>query len=143
MTVFQLRVVAGRPSSFSRKAFGLPGDFPTTRLTLGLRRTEDRKTGEDPLGGVAPPAGSSVSTGAYTKDVRFNNTSYRVGVDHDLAKDVMAFGTLAVLGVQGSLRMNADIAKQRSEAVRIAQELIEQRRAYDAIQVNPRTPPTG
>lgn len=51
-----------------------------------------------------------------------------------VALAVMAFGTLAVLGVQGSLRMNADIAKQRSEAVRIAQELIEQRRAYDAIQ---------
>ena len=43
---------------------------------------------------------------------------------------VMAFGTLAVLGVQTSLRLNADISKQRSEAVRIAQERLEQARGY-------------
>lgn len=43
---------------------------------------------------------------------------------------VMAFGTLAVLGVQTSLRLNADISKQRSEAVRIGQERLEQARGY-------------
>lgn len=47
-----------------------------------------------------------------------------------VALAVMAFGMLGVVGMQGSLRMNADIAKQRSEAVRIAQETIENRRAF-------------
>jgi Tfp pilus assembly protein PilV len=59
---------------------------------------------------------------------------------------VMAFGTLAVLGVQTSLRLNADISKQRSEAVRIGQERLEQARGYadmaayrDAITPPPQT----
>ncbi len=50
-----------------------------------------------------------------------------------VALAVMAFGTLAVLGVQTSLRLNADIAKQRSEAVRIAQETLEAARSFERI----------
>ena len=50
-----------------------------------------------------------------------------------VALAVMAFGTLAVLGVQTSLRLNADIAKQRSEAIRIAQETIETARSFERI----------
>lgn len=51
-----------------------------------------------------------------------------------VAMAVMGFGTLAVLGVQTSLRLNADIAKQRSEAVRIAQERIELARTYSDLE---------
>jgi Tfp pilus assembly protein PilV len=51
-------------------------------------------------------------------------------VEAMVALAVMAFGTLAVLGVQTTLRLNADIAKQRYEAVRIAQEAIEVARAF-------------
>ena len=47
-----------------------------------------------------------------------------------VALAVMAFGMLGVVGMQGSMRLNADIAKQRSEAVRIAQEAVESRRAF-------------
>ncbi len=47
-----------------------------------------------------------------------------------VALAVMAFGMLGVVGMQGSMRLNADIAKQRSEAVRIAQEAVEGRRAF-------------
>jgi hypothetical protein len=47
-----------------------------------------------------------------------------------VALAVMAFGMLGVVGMQGSLRTNADISKQRSEAVRIAQETMENRRAF-------------
>lgn len=50
-----------------------------------------------------------------------------------VALAVMAFGMLGVVGLQASMRYNADIAKQRSEAVRIAQERIEQARAYIAL----------
>lgn len=56
-----------------------------------------------------------------------------------VALAVMAFGTLAVLGVQTTLRLNADVAKQRNEAVRLAQEALEAFRgtvtldAYDAL----------
>lgn len=47
-----------------------------------------------------------------------------------VALAVMAFGMLGVVGMQGSMRLNADIAKQRSEAVRIAQEAVENRRSF-------------
>ncbi len=50
-----------------------------------------------------------------------------------VALAVMAFGTLGVLGVQTTLRLNADIAKQRNEAVRIGQETIEAARSFELV----------
>lgn len=47
-----------------------------------------------------------------------------------VAMTVLSIGTLGVLGVQATLRSNSDVSKQRSEAVRIAQELIEDRRGF-------------
>jgi Tfp pilus assembly protein PilV len=43
---------------------------------------------------------------------------------------VLALGMLAVTRVQANLRLHADIARQRSEAVRLAQEDIEAMRAF-------------
>lgn len=43
---------------------------------------------------------------------------------------VMAIGTVAALALQTTLRSNADMAKQRSEAVRLAQRKIEEWRGY-------------
>lgn len=50
-----------------------------------------------------------------------------------VALGVMAFGMLGLVGLQSTMRSNADIAKQRSEAVRIAQEQIEQLRGFVAL----------
>lgn len=47
-----------------------------------------------------------------------------------VAMMVMSFGTLAVLGVQATLRANGDLSKQRAEAVRIGQAAIETWRGY-------------
>lgn len=47
-----------------------------------------------------------------------------------VAMAIMAFGMLAVVGVQVTLRANADIAKQRSEATRIAEANIEMLRSF-------------
>ena len=55
-------------------------------------------------------------------------------VEAMVALAVMAFGMLAVVGVQSTLRLNADIAKQRSEATRIAQESLEHSRAFAVIE---------
>ena len=41
-------------------------------------------------------------------------------VEAIVAMAVMAFGMMAIVGLQTTLRQNSDIAKQRSEAVRIA-----------------------
>jgi type II secretory pathway pseudopilin PulG len=43
-----------------------------------------------------------------------------------VAMAVMAFGMLAIVGVQQTLRVNADISKQRSEATRLAEVAIEE-----------------
>jgi hypothetical protein len=43
---------------------------------------------------------------------------------------VMSFGMLAIVGLQATLRQNADVAKQRAEAVRFAQEEVERWRGF-------------
>jgi type II secretory pathway pseudopilin PulG len=43
---------------------------------------------------------------------------------------VLSFGTLALVGVQVALSRNGDVAKQRSEATRLAQEQMENLRSY-------------
>lgn len=50
-----------------------------------------------------------------------------------VAMAVMAFGMLGVLGMQATLRANADVSKQRSEATRLAQERIEAWRSFSVI----------
>jgi len=50
-----------------------------------------------------------------------------------VALAVMAFGLLGVVGMQATLRFNSDVSKQRSEAVRMAQEKVEDLRAFNAL----------
>ncbi len=47
-----------------------------------------------------------------------------------VALAVMAIGMLGIVGIQAALRANSDVAKQRSEAVRLAQEKIEEFRGF-------------
>lgn len=54
-------------------------------------------------------------------------------VEAVVALAVMAFGMLAVIGIQATLRLNGDVAKQRAEATRIAQEAMETARAFSSI----------
>lgn len=53
---------------------------------------------------------------------------------------VVAFGMLAIAGFQVSLSASSDIAKQRSEAVRLAQLKIEELRAYQQVGSHTGTP---
>lgn len=50
-----------------------------------------------------------------------------------VALAVMGFGMLGVAAMQSSLRQNADIARQRAEAVRMAQDALERYRGYSVI----------
>jgi len=54
-----------------------------------------------------------------------------------VALAVMAFGILGVVGVQLTLRNNGDVAKQRAQAVRIAQEAIEEWRSFTVLALPP------
>src|SRR4051794_6693571 len=68
------------------------------------------------------------------------NNRYSRGVslvEAMVALAVMAFGMLAVVGVQSTLRLNGDIAKQRSEATRLAQETLETYRSFTSLDVGP------
>ena len=47
-----------------------------------------------------------------------------------VALAVMAFGLLGVVGMQTTLRFNADVSRQRAEAVRMAQERMETLRSF-------------
>jgi Tfp pilus assembly protein PilV len=50
-----------------------------------------------------------------------------------VALAVMGFGMLGVVGMQVSMRSNADAAKQRAEAVRIAQSTMEDQRQFQRL----------
>ena len=50
-----------------------------------------------------------------------------------VALAVMAVGLLGVVGMQASLRFNADVSRQRAEAVRMAQEKMEELRAFGVL----------
>ena len=52
-----------------------------------------------------------------------------------VALAVMSFGMLALVGVQATMRLNSDVAKQRGEATRIATEEIERLRGFRTIAV--------
>jgi iron complex outermembrane receptor protein len=66
-----------------------------TRVIVGLRRTKDDKSGSDPLAGAAAPAGSTRSSAAYSTAVSFSDTSWKLGVDHDLSRSVMLYASAA------------------------------------------------
>lgn len=59
-----------------------------------------------------------------------------------VAMVIMAFGMIALVGLLGQMRRTADVAKQRGEAVRIAQREIEQLRDYSVIAL-PANPAAG
>ena len=50
-----------------------------------------------------------------------------------IAMLVMALGMVGIAALQAKLRVNSDVAKQRSEAVRIAEEDIENFRAFGTL----------
>ena len=56
-------------------------------------------------------------------------------VEAIVAMAVMAFGMMALVGLQTTLRLNADVAKQRSEAVRIGEAAIENWRAFSTMPI--------
>ena len=77
---------------FGQATYSLRDD---TRVIVGLRRTRDQKAGSDPLAGTQAAAGQSSSTAAYAQDVSFSDTSWKLGIDHDISKGVMLYGSVA------------------------------------------------
>ncbi len=57
-----------------------------------------------------------------------------------VALAVMSIGMLALVGVQSTMRLNSDLAKQRTEATRIASEEIERLRSFTTLAAVPGQP---
>lgn len=69
-----------------------------------------------------------------TADGRFSSHQRGVAlIEAMIAMLVMAFGTLALVGVQATLRLNSDIAKQRAEATRIGLADLERARNFISV----------
>ncbi len=56
---------------------------------------------------------------------------------------VMSFGMLALVGLMSNLRLGADVAKQRSEAMRIARAQMAELRDFSVLTRTASTPPTA
>lgn len=57
-----------------------------------------------------------------------------------VAMAVMSIGMLALVGVQGTMRLNSDLARQRTEATRIASEEIERVRSFTTLAADANAP---
>ena len=69
-------------------------------------------------------------------DGRFQRSLRGVAlIEAMIAMLVMAFGTLALVGVQATLRLNSDIAKQRAEATRIGLADLERARNFISVAI--------
>ena len=65
-----------------------------------------------------------------------HRTQYQSGfalIEALVAMMVMSFGMLAVAGFQTNLSLSSDVAKQRTEATRLAQQKMEQLRTFDSL----------
>lgn len=75
-----------------------------------------------------------------TRSQTFHSTRRQSGgvslIEALVALAVMAFGLLGVVGMQSTMRTGADISRQRSEAVRIAQEEMERLRNFGVLRVS-------
>ncbi|WP_338759911.1 TonB-dependent receptor [Massilia sp. METH4] len=91
---------------------------PDTRLIAGVRRTRDRKSGYDPLSGEAAVPPATESSKAYSEDVRFNNTSWKLGIDHDLRQNVMVYGSISTGYKAGGFNAERDTGVYRPETLK-------------------------
>ncbi len=74
---------------------------------------------------------------------RHHRTTRQAGVslvEALVALAIMSIGMLALVGVQSTMRLNSDLAKQRTEATRIASEEIERVRSFTSMGVVPGQP---
>jgi iron complex outermembrane receptor protein len=77
---------------FGQATYSVRGD---TRVIVGLRKTRDEKGGSDALAGKPAAPGATTSPAAYSTVVKFSDTSWKLGVDHDLSKSVMLYASVA------------------------------------------------
>jgi iron complex outermembrane receptor protein len=100
---------------FGQVTYALRDD---TRLTLGARETRDRKSGSDTLAGAAAVPPATTSQNAYVADIKFSNTSWRVGLDHDLRKNIMVYGSVSTGYKAGGFNNEAGASIYKPETLK-------------------------
>ncbi|WP_306397266.1 TonB-dependent receptor [Telluria beijingensis] len=102
-------------AAFGQATYSLRDD---TRLTVGLRRTIDEKSGSDPLAGVVAAPGQSASTGAYDIAVKYTDTSWKLGLDHDLMPGLLAFASVSTGYKAGGFNDKKNAGTYRPEGLK-------------------------
>lgn len=102
-------------AAFGQATYALRAD---TRFTVGVRRTQDEKSGSDPLAGAQAVAPATSSPNAYVADVRFSDTSWKLGMDHDLGKNVMLYASLATGYKAGGFNNSAGASLYKPEKLK-------------------------
>ncbi|HEX5345427.1 MAG TPA: TonB-dependent receptor [Duganella sp.] len=102
-------------AAFGQATYSLRDD---TRVTAGVRYTKDRKSGYDPLSGEAAVPPATTSSKAYAQDVSFNNTSWKLGIDHDLMKNVMLYASVSTGYKSGGFNAEADTGVYKPETLK-------------------------
>lgn len=109
--------------------------LPDTRVTLGLRKTRDEKAGVDTLAGTPAVSPATVSTAAYDKSVSFNDTSWRLGVDHDLMRGTMLYATMATGYKAGGFNDKASAGSYKPEHLRSIELGVKSKLLNDTLQL--------
>jgi iron complex outermembrane receptor protein len=102
-------------AAFGQATYSLRDD---TRVTAGVRYTKDRKSGYDPLSGEAAVAPATTSSKAYAQDVSFNNTSWKLGIDHDLTRTIMLYASVSTGYKSGGFNAEADTGVYKPETLK-------------------------
>lgn len=120
-------------AAFGQATYALRED---TRLTAGVRYTKDRKSGYDPLSGAAAVPPATTSSKAYAADVSFNNTSWKLGIDHDLARNVMLYANVSTGYKSGGFNAEADTGVYKPETLKAFEAGVKGRFLNNRLQVS-------
>jgi len=129
---FNIDVRNKSQAAFGQATYSL---LPDTRVTVGLRKTRDKKAGVDTLAGTPAVPPATVSTAAYDKSVSFDDTSWRLGVDHDLAKGTMVYATMATGYKAGGFNDKATAGSYNPEHLRSVELGIKSKLLADRLQL--------
>ena len=132
-TPFNVDVHNQSKAAFGQATYSLQ---PQTRLTAGLRYTQDDKSGSDTLAGTpaTPPATSSPA--AYAVAVKYNNTSWKLGIDHDLAPGTLLFASVATGYKAGGFNDQASAGDYKPEQLTAVEAGVKTKLMEDRLQLS-------
>lgn len=111
----------GKVKNSARAVFGQTtySIMPTTRLTAGARYTEDKKSADYVHNGAySRPDGGLFPASPFTNSKSYTNTSWRLGVDHDLNPTTMLYAAVATGFKSGGFNVGTNGTEIKPEYLR-------------------------